>query len=374
MTAIEYTVFFDSKQADQDLLDKVDEVMVTQQVDQAWEARLKIPVCVNSDGKWDGEEETWMRPYNRVRVEVKVGDAAPVPLIDGPVVGFEGERSTQPGKSIVTIVVHDDTAFLNREDELAFYETGTDSDIASEIFSNANDIQGPIDVDPVPAQPDNPSAVVVQRGTKMQILRYLANRHRRWHAYVLPGSVAGQSVCAFKRYPTKPDGLPPLFLFGPERNLSSFNATNNHSEPRDVTASTLGIKNKDIVTKTASYSDVTLVGGQAANKDSTKSSTYRLPPGQNDSVDLDSAVQGEVDRASYSISATGSVIPFGYNGVLSPYRAVDVVLSDSPYSSTYVITRVVHNLTRSIYTQEFTAISNSTSPDIDSSFVPGGIF
>ncbi len=374
MATIEYTIFFDSKQADQTLLDKVDEVKVVQQVDQAWEARLKIPVSVNNDGKWEGEEEAWMRPYNRVRVEVKVGDAAPVALIDGPVVGFEGERSTQPGKSVVTMVVHDDTAFLNREDELAFYQTGTDSDIAREIFSKASDITGPIEIDPVPAQPDNPSSVVAQRGTKIQILRSLAGRHRRWHAYVLPGPVAGQSVRAFKKFPLRPDGLPALFLLGPERNLASFNATNNHAEPRDVTASTLAIKNKNIVTKTASLSDAALVGAEAANKENKKRSTYRLPPGQNDSVDLDSAVQGEVDRSSYSIVATGSVIPFGYNSVLSPYRAVDVVISDNPYSSTYVLTRVVHNLTRSVYTQEFTAISNSTSADIGSSFVPGGIF
>ena len=374
MAAIEYTVFFDSKQADQALLDKVDEVKVVQQVDQAWEARLKIPVCVNSDGKWDGEEETWMRPYNRVRVEVKVGSAQPVALIDGPVVGFEGERSTHPGKSVVTIVVHDDSAFLNREDELAFYQKGTDSEIARQIFSKATDIKGPIEVDPVLAQPDNPSSVVVQRGTKMAILRSLASRHKKWHAFVLPGPQAGLSVRAFKKLPEKTDGLPALYLLGPERNLVSFNPVNHHSEPRDVTASTLTIKNKKIVTKTVKYSDATLIGAEAANKDNKKRATYRLPPGQNDSVDLDSAVQGEVDRASYSVVATGSVIPFCYNGVLTPYRAVDVSISDSPYSSTYVITRVVHNLTRSVYTQEFTMISNSTSAEIGTGAVPGGVF
>jgi hypothetical protein len=374
MANIEYTVFFDSKQADQSVHDKIDEVKVVQQVDQAWEARVKIPVCVNNDGKWDGEEEAFMRPYNRVRIEVKVGEAQSVPLIDGPVVGFEGERSTQPGQSIVTIVVHDDTAFLNRKDELAFYQKGTDSEIARQIFSQADEIQGPFKIDPVPAQPDNPSAVVVQRGTKIQILRSLAGRHRRWHAYVLPDSVPGQSIRAFRKFPTTTDGLPTLVLLGPERNLASFNATNNHSEPRDVTASTLQIKNKNIVTKTAKYSEVALIGTEAANKDNKKRSTYRLPPGQNDSVDLDSAVQGELERSSYSIVANGSVIPFCYDGVLSPYRAVDVVISDSPYSSTYVITKVEHNLTRSVYTQEFTALSNSLSADIESSFVPGGVF
>lgn len=374
MATIEYTVFFDSRQASQTLLDKVEEVKVVQQIDRAWEARLKVPVIVNHDGKWEGEEEAWMRPYKRVRVEIKIGNARPVPLIDGPVVGLEGERSTNPGQSIVTIVVHDDTAFLNREDELALYQTGTDSDIARQIFSDATDISGPIDIDPVPAQPDNPSSTVAQRGTKIQILRSLAKRHRRWHAYVLPGSAAGQSVRSFKKLPEKTDGLPTLFLLGPERNLVSFNPINNHSEPRDVTASTLEIKTKKIITKTATYGDATLIGGVPANQDNRKRAVYRLPPGQNDSVDLDSAVQGEVDRASYSITATGSVIPFCYNGVLSPYRAVDVVISDNPYSSTYVITRVVHNLTRSVYTQEFTMISNATSPEAGSGGIPGGIF
>ena len=296
MASIEYTIFFDNQQADQALLDKIDEVKVVQQVDQAWEARVKIPVCVNNDGKWDGEQEAWMRPFNRVRVEVKVGEGQYVPLIDGPVVGFEGERSTQPGQSIVTLVVHDDTAFLNRKDELAFYRTGTDSEIAREIFKKAEEIKGPIEIDLVPAQPDNPSAVVVQRGTKIEILRSLAGRHRRWHAYVLPDSVAGQSVRNFKKFPAKTDGLPALVLLGPDRNLASFSATNNHSEPRDVTASTLQIKNKKILTKTAKYSDVALVGAEPANKNNRKPSTYRLPPGQNDAVDLDSAVQGEMDR------------------------------------------------------------------------------
>ena len=211
MATIEYTLFFDSQQASQTLLDKVEEVKVVQQVDHAWEARLKVPVIVNNDGKWEGEEEAWMRPYKRVRVEIRIGNAQPVALIDGPVVGFEGSRSTNPGESIVTIVVHDDTEFLNREDELALYQTGTDSEIARQIFSEATDISGPIDIDPTPAQPDNPSSTVAQRGTKIQILRSLAKRHRRWHAYVLPGSWPGKAYARSKDFRKRRMACPRFF-------------------------------------------------------------------------------------------------------------------------------------------------------------------
>ena len=215
---------------------------VVQQVDQAWEARLKVPVCVNNDGKWDGEEEAWMRPYNRVRVEVKIGDAQPVALIDGPVVGFEGERSTTPGKSVVTIVVHDDTAFLNREDELAFYQTGTDSEIAQQIFQSDR-YPGPIQVDPLSA---SRTILLRQRAAGNEDANP-ANRGvtRRWHAYVLPDRrrdrASGLQGVSKKLTACR------LCALGPDRNLASFNATNNHWSADDW--SSLTIKDKNNVTK-----------------------------------------------------------------------------------------------------------------------------
>ena len=56
MATIEYKVFFDNASAAQDKLDKIEEITVEQEVGMAWEARLLIPVCVNDDGKWEGED------------------------------------------------------------------------------------------------------------------------------------------------------------------------------------------------------------------------------------------------------------------------------------------------------------------------------
>jgi hypothetical protein len=152
MGAIEYKLFINGASATQEQLDKVDEITVDQAVDRAWEARIKIPVCVNKDGSWDGEGEPWTKSLTPIRIEVNAGDGNFVPLIDGPVVGYESERSAIPGKSINTIVVHDDSVLLNRQATVDVRTGFTDSDIATELFQTAGLIP---DVDPTPAQPQS---------------------------------------------------------------------------------------------------------------------------------------------------------------------------------------------------------------------------
>jgi hypothetical protein len=361
MPTVEYKVFFDNESATQEQLDKIEEITVEQQINMAWEARLMIPICVNSDGKWEGEEEAWMKPYSRVRVEVRIGEGDFAPLIDGPVVGNDSERSSIPGKSVITLVAHDDSALLHREDEVQRYEAGSDSEIAEQIFSDAN-LGGSIEIDSTPPHPDNPAAAIIQRGTKMQILRSLARRHRNWHAFVLPGSEPGQSVGCFKKLPEQSDGLPALILFGEDRNTLSINVKHNARSSSDVTAATLSLRDKSVTTSSSSYRDAALLGPQTATDTQGNTTTRRLPPGQSDLVDLDSATSGEAATSGYALEATGEVMPFCYTGVLSPYRVVQAQMSDTLLSGNFVIFKVTHKLTRNIYAQSFTLRGNSVTP------------
>lgn len=361
MATIEYKVFFDNASAAQDKLDKIEEITVEQEVGMAWEARLLIPVCVNNDGKWEGEEEAWMKPYGRARVEISINGGDFVALIDGPVVGHDTARSSIPGKSFVTVVVHDDSALLHKEDEIKPYEATNDGEIARQIFDAAA-LGGTTEVDTVPDQPDNAAAAIMQRGTKMEMLRSLAKRHRNFYAYVLPGKVAGQSIGCFKKLPEQADGMPPLILFGADRNTTELNIKNNARSPSEVTASSMSLRDKSMTTATSSYRDATLLGKQPASDASANTTKKRLPPGQTDSVDLQSATDGEAASSGFSLEATGSVMPFCYTGVLMPYRVVQAQISDSELSANYVIFKVKHTLNRSIYTQSFTLKGNSTSP------------
>lgn len=360
MGAIEFKVFLDNSSATQDQLDKIDQITVDQAVDRAWEARFRIPVCVNNDGRWEGEQEAWMRAYTRMRVEINPGDGTFVPLIDGPVVGFDSARSADPGKSVVTVIVHDDSALLNRQADVDVQEGRTDSELARQIFLDAH-LGGVPDIEETPPQPDPRTAAAVRRGTPMQFLRELARRNQDWHAYVLPGRTAGQSIGCFKRFPTDTDGLPDMVLLGADRNIQTFNVNNRDQDPCTVRAATLSISDKSITTSTSSYRDATLMGDQPASSGSGGEATCLLPPGQNDRVDLDSATRGAAADSGLSLEASGSIVPSCYTAALSPYRCVLVKISNSEYSTKYVITQVTHTLSRSVYTQSFSMKGNGVT-------------
>lgn len=357
----EFKVFFDNESATQAQLDEIEEIVVEQEVNKVWEARIKIPVCVSDAGIWEGEEEPTRSEFTRVRVEIKHGKTDFVPLIEGVVVGQDMERSAIPGKSMQTLIVHDDSALLHREDRMEKYDAEKDSDIAREIFKTQ--LGGEPQIDDTEKRPDSPAKAIVQPKTKMQILRALAERYGNFYAYVLPGKNVGKSIGCFKTLPKLSDeNLPPLVMFGEDRNLAEFNVSQNPQTASDVVAATLNLRDKSVSTASSSYRDSTLLGEEAAtgyNEQNVKKK--RLPPGRGSLVDLESATKGEVEKSSFTLEAEGSVLPLCYDGVLSPYRMVPVLLSDSRFSTNYVIFKVVHTLTRSHYTQSFKMKGNAVS-------------
>jgi hypothetical protein len=353
-------MFFGNEAADQERLDLFEEITVNQEVDMMWEARLSMPVVMDAKGKWSGESEAFLQPYARVRVEVSVGGKAFVPLIDGPITEVVAPRQREPGASVVTLVVNDDSVFLDREEAVERFEDVPDSDIAERLFSDIAEIGRPPDVEPTPPQPDNPARVVVQRGTKMQILRTLARRHDM-HAYVLPGATPGVSVGAFKTFPTTTDGLPALILGGEDRNLERFDPRTDARRPAEVRAATLSLRDKRLTTSRSGQTDATLQGDSPAVAPGAGTPSRLLPPGHSDTIDLDRRTRAEAERLSLATEATGSVIPFYYTDVLTPYRMVPVRLSDSKLSGNYLLTQVTHTLNRNVYTQTFTARGNAFS-------------
>ena len=126
-------------------------------------------------------------------------------------------------------------------------------------------------------------------------------------------------------------------------------------------AATLSISHDTVQVSAASYRNATLLGDQPPDASDPDPATRLLPPGQTDRVDLDRATKGAAAESGFSLEATGHIVPFCYPAVLSPYRVVMVKISDSQYSTKYVISQVTHTLTRSIYTQSFAMKSNAVT-------------
>lgn len=358
----EFKVFYGGTAATQEQLDAIEEIVVEQEVGRQWVARIKIPVCIAEDGSWENEEEPAYAEFARVRVEALIGDGDFVPLIDGQIVEQQPDYNASPGLSSITIVVHDDTNMLHRESGSESFPPGqTDSDIARSLLESA-ELGGNVEVDEVPAGSDTES-VVNRHGTRMQMLREITTRNPGYHVYVLPGTDPGTSDACFKKLPTEPDpGLPTMYLSGDDQNISSFRIQRNSGRAATVEGSHLSTSDKSVTSASSAHSDAAPATGEAATGgEATDVRVQRLPPGIGDHTDLSQAATGAAEEAAYTLSAEGSVLPSCFSAVLSPYRMVSVRLSNSRYSSDYVIYRVVHTLGISEYTQSFSVRGNAVS-------------
>ena len=373
MPATRYRLYFDDKPATRKQLDSVEEITVEQEIDMAWEARLQIPVRVDDKGNWKDENKEFMRPFSRVRAEVRIGDKPYVPLIDGPIVAPYNNKNPEPGQSSITLVVRDDSVYLNRKEEIARFEKQPDHQIAEQLFKAAK-FRGvpriPVrEIEPTPPRIGTLPSILFQRGTAMQMLRLLA-QSQGMHAYVLPGSSPGQSIGCFKRFSTSPAGLPPLTLLGKDRNMEAFNVTNDAESPSRFQAFFLDVVDKTVlprpsVPSTSNFRDLELLGSKQTFDFAEEDTATRIaPPGPGSTVATDRRVAAEAERASYAFEATGSVLPGCYPAVLQPYRTVCVQAINDQLSGNYMIRRVTHTLTRSRYSQAFTLIRNARSDGV----------
>jgi hypothetical protein len=373
MATIEYRLFFNNNPASREQLDRVEEITVEQEVGLAWEGCLQIPAVLDAKGNWLKETEAFMSSFSRARVEIRVGGDF-VPLIDGPVVGFDSPRYAEPGQSRITMLVRDDSVELNREEVLAIFENLRDDEIAAQIFEQFAQIAA-TDIESTPAASVSPPPAVVQRGTAMQFLRFLAKR-QGMHAYVLPGSSPGQSLGCFKAFPIRPGGLPPLILLGADRNLADFDTRNDALRPSRVRAATLNLSDKTVTSKASRFSEVELMGDQTTFAKEGDTGRQLLSPYRTAEADLDQIVFGEAADSTYALEATGTVLGFRYRGVLGPYQVVTVKGGKSSLSGDYLISKVTHTLTRSYYSQTFSARRNAQSESSPGSLadLAGSIF
>jgi hypothetical protein len=365
-----FRMYFGSRPATVDELSHVDELTVEQELDLACHATIKLFLCLDEHGNWAHINDDFLQSFQRVRIELQLGSAAWVPLIDGPIVDHNTDMDSQPGRSNITLTVSDDSALLNRQAEVEVREGQSDDDLARALFKLVPAITETRTKAP-PASTDHLTPARVRRGTPMQQLRALAQRNE-FHAFVLPGSKAGNSIGCFLPDRTTPDNLPDLVLLGSDRNLSTLQLTEEAQTPTQFRARTLSISDKQITSRTSRLQDLDLLAPQPTQRPSDIGSQV-LSPYANDEDDPRRAVQAAAQRTSYSLRATGHVIPGCYAGVLQPFKVVKIRAGTTGLSGNYLITKATHRITPSLYTQEFSAKRNGVEQTGQPPDILGGI-
>jgi hypothetical protein len=359
MQTAKYRVFLDGKSIDRSGLDRIETIVVQQQMDQAWQASLDLLVCTTERGVWQEEDDALIQPFKRLRIEVAVDDKNTwVPLIDGPVVGYDSELSPEPSQSTITVRASDDSVFLWRTDDPKRWE-GSDSKIAKDIFK-ASKAVADTRIDDIDASANDGVQAVMQRGSLIETLHELASRHPGVHAWVAAGDKPGKSLGMFKKEDTAPGGLPALVLLGAGRNMDSFSGNADQQRPANVTGWALDLTDLSTKQATVKYNAV-LVSTDKAAVDQKNVAVLVVPPGYAYGIDPKEIAERFAREYGETFDASGVVRSRCYAGVLQPYRVVEVKGVNGRLSGNYLIRSVTHTLTRSEYRQEFSLVRRGQS-------------
>ncbi|WP_338761599.1 hypothetical protein [Massilia sp. METH4] len=351
-----FRVWFGSRAASEEELRRIEEIEVTQEMDAFWEARLRMALCLDPRGSWMHWPGDAAGPFSRVRVELDIGTGRFVPLIDGPLAAVDAGLDSQPGRSNATMVVRDDSAFLDRDEGVdPPFEGRTASQIAEELFGRFDDVIRSTRILATRRRPE----MTARRGTVLQFLRELGRASDR-HAYVLPGENRGESIGCFLPDPEGPAGLPALVLVGAGRNLVSATVTQDPQGGELTQARVLRVDDQGVTTFETSAADLGLMRNLPA-RPADLTPRRLLHPADTPRDDPDEAATAQARRGGYVYTLSSKVVPGCYPAVLTPYQKVRVDAGATPYSGYYLITQVVHRITPSLYVQEVEAKADSVT-------------
>jgi phage protein D len=346
-----FRVYLGDTPATVEQLARIEEIVVEQEMDMVWEARMRFAFAMSAAGAWQEPAEKLASPFTRLRIELKLGKDSYRPLIDGPVAAYESGLDAQPGRSTATVMVRDDSVFLNREEDQEVFRDKTDDAVAREVFGRFSQI-GSQSIESA----GDAERIAVRRGTAMRFLRELARAHD-FHAYVLPGEQRGKSIGCWRGDPKGPVDLPALIVVGSERNVASVTIRQDQEGPQRTKGRTLRISDQEEVSYDSSSQDLELLADLPPISDDL-SALRLVPPEQSQREDPSLRAKALTRESGYAFRVAGRVIPGAYPKALTPYQKVDIRIGETPYSGPYLLTRVTHRITPSIYTQEFEAKGN----------------
>ncbi|HOM11718.1 MAG TPA: hypothetical protein PLB41_00190 [Rubrivivax sp.] len=349
MSTPRFRVWFGDAEASEDDLARIEEIEVTQEIDKFWEARIRTTMCLDAQGHWQHRSDTVAAAFTRMRVELDAGNGTFVPLIDGPVTSFDSRMDSQPGRSTATFVVRDDSVFLNRDEGTEVFRDKTDSQVADELLRSVDAID-----DTRIEATSATHAISSRRGTKLRCLSELARANER-RVFVLPGPEPGKSIGCFLSDPRQAEGdLPALTLIGDARNLGDATIEEDSESPERTSAQRLRIADGALASFQTSAADLG-VGGDRPALPADLTPLRLLPPADATREDPQAAASGRARQSGYAYKLSSRLIPGCYAAALQPHRRVRIECGDTPYSGDWLLAKVVHRITPSIYTQSFEA-------------------
>jgi hypothetical protein len=333
----------------------VREIEVETSVEMASVFKIKLAVSPTQIGDWSVLQEDIFRPLVPVSVRLQVGTGVPQALINGYVAAHQVTWSDTPGETILEVTGLDKTLLMNLQEKVMPWPSMPDSAIAAAIFGQYTIVPK---IQVTPPYLIEPEGTTIQRGSDIRFLRRLAMRNG-FDCYVLPEPTTGIDFGHFE--PRTTIGVPQAVLsvhMGASSNCSEFKVRYEMLRPTGAIGAGL-----DEATKAPQPAPILASLSVPMGVEGTL--TRIIPPpvsrpadtGAFKNPELQSAVQGIVDRSTWSVVCEGKLDP--QVPPLQPGGIVAVRGVGRVYNGYWYVTTVNHVIGQDGYEQRFTARRNA---------------
>ncbi len=367
MTAVSYTLLADGAPMAAELMGAIQQIEVEEHAEMADILRLRVATAVSDDGNtWTVIDDDIMGRLTEIELHITVGAGLAGYVFRGHVVELNAVYANQPGESHLEIVALDPTVLMNLEQKVRAWPDMADGDIASAIFGEYGFTPDVESTEPTRQETD---VTTIQRGTDIQFLTKLARRNG-FDCYVEIDPMTGMTEGHFHppRLDERPQGVLSVNL-GEATNVDSFRARHDMLRPTSATAGGLTIGDQSVESGESESTDADELGSESLHEGDSPRVLLPSRTALFDGGELQTYVQGLVNRSSFAVVADGELHTSAYGDILRAKRPVNVRGAGRLFSGTYIVEKVLHTLSGETNTQSFTLRRNALGLSGQESFV-----
>lgn len=369
-TAIRYSLTIDGEPASVDLLNSIKEVEVEDHAELADMLRLHLAFGVREDGSgWNVLDDAIFARLARIQLAITIGSGAAVPLIDSYVIETDAQFSSEPGRSVLSVVAMDPTVLMHLEEKVRPWPNMADSDVAAAVFSDAAYGFTPV-TEATRWTRDENEQTLIQRGSDIQFLQQLAERNG-YECFVALNAMTGEVEGHFHppRHDEEPQGVLTVNM-GAATNVDRMRVRYDMIGPTTATATTVEVDDASEQEGAASESSRSGLGAEPAAPHDRPRRVLLSSLGMGQAAEVQRYAQAVVDRSAWSILAEGELNTVAFGGILQAKKPVMVRGVGRTFSGRYYVEKVLHLITADgSYTQRFTLRRNATGLTGRESFV-----
>lgn len=360
-----FQLLFDGTPADDALYTALGLLEVEEHVDLPGAIQLRLPVSRSDDGELTYVTDDRFRPFANLAVVATPEGQTGQCIFDGYVLSHKLHLETGTVSSTLNVFGQDASWLMNLEEKAREWTDVTDADVAASIF-------GEYGITPASENSDDDSPshtedghTLMQRGTDIQFLRWLARRNGKI-CRVACSDTPGQRTGFFAKPKLDGDPVVTMTLNDPAGawTVHALDIEWDVTRPTAVATRQALFNDDDADGASGDTSDsgLDLLDERGLGDFSGKEMTVMLTAPVDDAEELTLRAESVLREAGWFVRCEGETEVSRLHAVLRAGSVVQLNAAGSLHSGKYYVWSVRHNITHDTHRMKFVLLRNAVGP------------